>query len=380
MRLNVLGALIAMAWIAPRAAFAQSAVSLYGIIEEGVDYVNNSGGHSLVQLRDGTYAGTYGSRWGLKGTEDLGGGMSVIFRLENGFSLENGQLRQGGLEFGRQAYVGLSDQRFGTVTFGRQYDSVVDYLQEVIFPWGGLFVHGGDIDNTANSFRVNNAIKYASPTIGGLRFGAMYAFSNVNGPGTSTTGMYSAGADYTIGGLTLGAAYFYAKKPGTLFADGDFGPNTQGNAIGNTGPFSYVGQPDNERIMGVAANYVLGKTTVGLDYTNTRFADANGTTHAVTFQNFDAWMNYAITADLILGADYTFTLGNINYNGQQPKYHQAGFIANYSLSKRTSFYLSTVYQRAAGSAPVAVVFNGAVGDPSTTRSQLAARLAMVHKF
>jgi predicted porin len=192
--------------------------------------------------------------------------------------------------------------------------------------------------------------------------------------------MYSLGASYSVGKLNLAAAYFYAKSPGTLFADGDFGPNTTGRSIGATGPFSYVGQPRNERIGGVAGNYTVGKATIGLDYTNTRFADANGTTASVIFQNFDTWIDYALTPAITVGADYTFTLGKINYGGGQPKYHQFGVIGDYSLSKRTDVYVSTAYQRAAGSASSAVIFDGAVADPSTNQGQLAVRLAMVHKF
>jgi predicted porin len=156
--------------MAPCVANAQSAVTLYGALDEGIDYVNNSGGKSLVRMRDGTYDGMYGSRWGLKGEEDLGRGLKALFKLESGFSLENGQSRQGGLLFGRQAYVGLSDQKLGTVTLGRQYDSIVDYIQPVTAAgqFGGPFLHAGDIDNTDNSFRVDNAIKYTSPSFAGL--------------------------------------------------------------------------------------------------------------------------------------------------------------------------------------------------------------------
>lgn len=122
-----------------------------------------------------------GSRWGLKGTEDLGGGLSALFQLENGFNLNNGKLGQGGLEFGRQAFVGLSDAKYGTVTLGRQYDSLVDFLAPTTANgnWAGyLFSHPYDNDNTDNTFRVNNTIKYASPTIAGFQFGGTYSFSN----------------------------------------------------------------------------------------------------------------------------------------------------------------------------------------------------------
>lgn len=135
-------------------AKAQSTVTLYGVIDEGIDYVNNSGGSSLVRMRDGTYDGVYGSRFGLKGSEDLGGGLSAIFKLENGLSTENGQLLQGGLLFGRKAYVGLSHATYGTLTFGRQYDPVVDYVQPVTSGGilGGPITHANDIDNEANAY------------------------------------------------------------------------------------------------------------------------------------------------------------------------------------------------------------------------------------
>lgn len=169
-------------------AFADSSVTLYGVIDQGIDYTNNSGGHSLWHIQDGTYDGVYGSRWGLKGSEDLGSGLSTVFRLESGFSAENGQMRQGGRLFGRQAYAGISDNQFGTVTLGRQYDSVVDYLQPLTAPgvFGGPIVHAGDIDNTDNSFRVDNSIKYTSPNISGLTFGGLYSFTNTNAPGRGT--------------------------------------------------------------------------------------------------------------------------------------------------------------------------------------------------
>src|SRR6202012_2683688 len=105
-------------------AQAQSSVTIYGIIDAGVTHLSNSNGKPVYALTSGVMSG---SRWGFLGSEDLGGGYKAIFRLENGFNVNNGTAAQGGLEFGRQAYVGLGTP-YGTVTFGRQYDSVVDYL------------------------------------------------------------------------------------------------------------------------------------------------------------------------------------------------------------------------------------------------------------
>jgi predicted porin len=373
---------MAVAALMPSLAAAQSSVSLYGVIDEGIDYVNNSGGHALWRMRDGTYDGMYGSRWGLKGEEDLGGGLKALFKLESGFSLENGELRQGGREFGRQAYVGLSKDDLGTVTLGRQYDSVVDYVQPVTAAGqiGGPFVHGGDIDNTDNSFRVNNAIKYTSPSLAGATFGGMYAFTNSNAPGTGTTGMWSVGASYALGGFNAGAAYFYAKNPASLFTDGDFVSNTTGSAIGASGPFSYVGNPSNEQIVGVGVSYTAGGALVGIDYTNTKFDDANGTTSAVTFSNYEVWGTYNVTKNLLVGAAYCFTDGKVDYDDSSPKYHQVSLMTSYSLSKRTTLYAMGAFQQAAGAAKQADIFDFSIADASTTNRQLMFRTGIVHKF
>ncbi|HMC46258.1 MAG TPA: porin, partial [Caballeronia sp.] len=72
-------------------AHAQSSVTLYGVIDEGFDYTNNVNGNKAYEMQSG-YA--QGSRWGLKGGEDLGGGVKAIFTLENGFNLNNGRLGQ----------------------------------------------------------------------------------------------------------------------------------------------------------------------------------------------------------------------------------------------------------------------------------------------
>ena len=152
------------------AAHAQSSVTLYGIVDAGLAYANNVGGHHLYETSAGNLQG---DRWGLRGTEDLGGGLKALFVLENGFNAFSGKLGQGGDEFGRQAYVGVSSQ-FGTVTLGRQYDSVVDYTGalEVGSQWASFYgAHPGDLDNMNNSNRVNNSIKYTSANYSGITFG-----------------------------------------------------------------------------------------------------------------------------------------------------------------------------------------------------------------
>ncbi|VVE55241.1 porin [Pandoraea capi] len=78
-----------------------------------------------------------GTRWGLTGTEDPGGGLQSVFKLENGFDSTNGRLLQGSREFGRQAYVGLTSREWGAVLIGRQYDPPID---QVLPTQGNFFV------------------------------------------------------------------------------------------------------------------------------------------------------------------------------------------------------------------------------------------------
>ena len=109
LRIAAAGAcLSALALAATPVRAASSNVTLYGLIDTGLQYVSNGpGGHSKTGISTGNLSG---SRWGLRGSEDLGDGLSAIFTLENGFDSSNGQTMQGDRLFGRQAYVGLSSR------------------------------------------------------------------------------------------------------------------------------------------------------------------------------------------------------------------------------------------------------------------------------
>ena len=85
MRIKVI-ALASLACIVT-SAHAQSSVTLFGVLDEGFDYTSNVGGNRVYELTSG-YAS--GSRWGLRGVEDLGGGTKAVFQLESGINLSNG--------------------------------------------------------------------------------------------------------------------------------------------------------------------------------------------------------------------------------------------------------------------------------------------------
>jgi len=112
--------------------FAQNSVTLYGIVDDSITYQSsqtslgsNKGGRSNVKMLPGVWAG---SRFGLKGAEDLGGGNKAIFQLESGFNSATGGQQFTNAMFGRQAWVGLTNPAYGTFTAGRQYTSYYTLL------------------------------------------------------------------------------------------------------------------------------------------------------------------------------------------------------------------------------------------------------------
>jgi GBP family porin len=300
------------------AAHAQSSVTLYGLIDAGITYTNNQNGHSNWQATDGA---VNTSRWGLRGSEDLGGGLKAIFTLENGFNVMNGTLRQDGRLFGRQAFVGLASDQFGAVTLGRQYDSVVDYLGPLALTgtqYGGTFTaHPFDNDNLDNSFRVDNSVKFQSANYGGFKFGGLYGFSNAAGE-FSNNRAYSVGGSYNYGGLNVAAAYLQLNNNvGALGAI----TNTAGAVDGDNTLLA-----GRQRTFGAGISYAFGPATAAFVYTQTNLNDfagiaagSAGTSATVPlgatsghFQNFEVNGRYQLTPALSLAAGYTFTQSSID--------------------------------------------------------------------
>jgi predicted porin len=369
------------AWLAAfcASAQAQSSVTLFGLIDGGIDYVNNSGGHAVFQMASGVIQG---SRWGLKGIEDIGGGTRIVFQLENGFNLFNGKLGQGGLGFGRQAWVGATNDNVGTLMMGRMYDPLVDVIQPTTFngQGGAFFSHPSDLDNTDDGFRVNNSIKYVSPRWHGLAAEAMYAFGGVAGSfGRNST--IAAGASLQTGSVYLGAAYFFAKNPATQFPDGNFQPNNPASPdTSATGIMGFVGSPSSMQTIGAGGTYSFSLVQIGADFTNVRFEDANGLPgNLARFNNYEAWAKVFVSPFFIVGGGYTFTEGKISAGDLKPRYNQFNAMLDYFFSKRTDVYLMSTVQHASGGA-MADVYQAFAGNQSSTRTQIVERVGIRHKF
>lgn len=350
MKVKMLAA--ACAALCGSSAFAQSSVTLYGLMDAGITYTNNvvtPAGHGANwQFTSGS---SQGDRWGLKGTEDLGGGLKTVFVLENGYQLSNGALGQGGLMFGRQAYVGLTSP-WGTLTFGRQYDFIGDnfwaYAMGARSPAGLLawslpaYAAGGyNLDNRIWGDWVNNAVKYQSPTIGGFTFGAMYGFGNVAGSvGTNSSTNFMIG--YGQGPFSAAIAYMSIH-----------------NATSDSNSREYAG----------GASYTIGKATLFGNVTDVQLS--GGTKPRAT--TFEAGATYLVRPDISLAAAYQFQ----KRNNDLASANQITASADYLLSKRTDIYL--VAALAHDHAFPAQV-QAALGGPSSSDAQTGVRIGIRHRF
>jgi len=355
-----------------KVAQAQSSVTIYGILDEGVNYISNAqvaqgagrtGGH-VVSMTAGA---KQGSRFGFRGAEDLGGGMKAIFTLENGLDLSSDKAAQGGLLFGRQAFVGLATH-YGAVTLGRQYDSGADYVGgfSAASNWAGnIGAHPGDIDNLNYAYRTNNSIKYSSVTYGGLKFGGTYCFGGVAGD-VSRNQVWSLGAGYNINNFAVGISFVNASSPNLSYfgTTGTAGGATSNN-LGATSVTGVQGNPvfsgyasaHSEQIFAAGSSYTFSGLTVGATYSNIHFSSLGDLQSGpnplryrgtAIFNDAEINVSYFITPALVAGASYNF-LNNSGAGGQQgAKYHQVDMVLDYFLSARTDIYLMGIYQKASG--------------------------------
>ncbi|MFL9915162.1 porin [Paraburkholderia fungorum] len=374
------------------AAHAQSSVTLYGTLDTGIDYVSNqktaSGGKSNWMMESGNLNT---DRWGLRGNEDLGGGLSAIFDLENGFNVDSGKFSNDGDEFGRQAWVGLASKQWGTLTMGRQYDFLVDFVAPLSATGSGfggnIADHPFDNDNLDNDMRMNNAVKFRSATYDGLTVGGAYAFSNAAG-GFSNNRAYSLGAQWAGGPFNLALAYLQVNQPGGV----DQPTNTSGAVSSSDDDATFTAA--RQRVLGAAGRYTFGAATVGLVFTRTMLDDpqqiAQGGAYStlngdlLTFNNYELNARYAITPALSLGGSYTFTDGHFSDDGKSvaPKWNQFMLQADYALSRRTDLYLEGVYQHVSGADGIAVLGNASIYSLAASSSdrQAVVALGVRHRF
>jgi predicted porin len=183
-------------------ALAQTNVTIYGIADAGL--VSESGGPNgrATNVSSGIASG---SRLGFKGKEDLGGGTAAVFTLESGVNMDTGTSGQGGVLFGRQAFVGLTG-RYGAVTLGRQYSPYYKVLRDIGDAFGAVSMAGRSGNLMATNTRTDNMVEYASPVVGGVRADLAYGAGEQAGDSAKNRTL-GASLGYAAGRLTVAAAY-----------------------------------------------------------------------------------------------------------------------------------------------------------------------------
>ena len=187
--------LFTLGLLAAAAGAQAQTVTIYGLIDVAVEHLTHVGAAGSSVTRMPGLTGSLPSRLGLRGSEDLGGGLKAIFTLEQGIGVDSGTLNQGGRSWGRQVFVGLSGD-WGSLTLGRQY-SMLFWSQLDADILGPAAYGSGSLDSYLPNARVDNAIAYRG-SFSGLTVGATYSFGRdaVNaGPSPSGTNCAGENAD-----------------------------------------------------------------------------------------------------------------------------------------------------------------------------------------
>lgn len=298
--------------IASTGAFAQSSVTVYGIVDAALTAyrgVENADGdkHSKIGIDSGIYNG---SRIGFKGTEDLGGGTSAIFNIEAGFLVDDGQSDQSGTLFGRQAIVGLSDESLGELTVGRQY-SVLDDITGYADAFENTYT-GGVGNLVAYDDRVNNSISYSTPSYAGLSARVIYGFGEQAG----------AGSKGSHGGVS-----FTYQNDEAYFSLG-YAKSNYENDADNT-------SKDRSQLM-LGASFDLDVVRLYGLFSNSKEAQKVAGEDALKYQVYSVGVAAPFGPSTVM-----FSVGMLKDKTNGAKDANAKQFAlgyNYTLSKRTSFY------------------------------------------
>lgn len=298
--------LIALAVLAASgAAMAQSSVSLYGVADVWFGSVKaGAPGARTTQtmIQDG---GVTDSRWGLKGSEDLGGGLKANFLLEQGFSVDDGAAASG---FNRQAYVSLSSNSFGEVKLGKvatAYDSVSENTYSAFDSALSAPKH---VFKSWNNYNWNpaNTVAYSTPEFGGISGGVSYSLGEnkdtpVAGRASSVTAL---SAKYEGGPVYVGFAH-QIEKP---------------QAAGDSTKYTLLN-----------ASYDLGVAKVLADYAQYKLG-------AAKTNEYHIGVDVPLASNLVVSGGYAYSKDKDGAVATDEKRNGFGLAVAYILSKRTTAY------------------------------------------
>ena len=357
--------LIAVAVLGATAFSVQAAdVTMYGKVDTGLQFKTNevTKGNQTVTDTD-TFSMENGlnsaSRFGIKGSEDLGNGMKVSFQLENGFKSDSGVFKTDGKLFDRQATVALSSD-FGTLTMGRVGGIGSGAGFDLVYGYGDAFDGGSpNVLGLAKSDRYDNMVTYQTPKFAGLQATVQYSFNedstDKGREGSSAVNRYaSAGLTGNFGALNTVLAYEFQNYQSV--ADG---------ARSEDGHIVYLG---GNYDCGFAKTFVMGQYFKGLKVGSVTglgmLGDIKGDQLDTTLEDeFDADYNkgakgYGLhlgtivpisNGDLTVGAYYVDGTAETSKTGVEERdFDYMGLATKYEyrLSKRTSVYLGAGFYKA----------------------------------
>jgi len=382
MRFKIVAAGLALAFSAGAQAQAQDGVTLYGVIDTGIQYANNIGATKSSSVYFPTLTSSWPSYWGLRGREKLADNLSAVFNLEAGFAPGTGESQQGRL-FGRQAWVGLKGD-WGQVAFGDQYNMLFWALAKPSNVMGPN-AHGfGTLDSYTPNARMNNSVTYRGKWAG-FDFGLAYARGRdtVNGgpavlggnPGASNCGVnYASNTDCRAYSALL--AYDSASWGFSTAYD----VITGSDSPSFTPNFYRLGSGEKDRRIVVSGYARLDVVTVGLTYMNRKSEGAIGVGQGLGDRS-DLWSlgaSWRLTPAVTLDGSVSYMrYGNATESSRSMFYVAR---AKYALSKRTSTYVSVGYMQNKGNANLAAAGGAVNTNPAPGQSQTSVMVGLRHDF
>lgn len=347
---------VAVAAALPAFAQAQSSVTLYGLVDAAIEYSNSNAngtaagaGDSGLRLING---GQTGSRLGVRGVEDLGGGLRAVFTIEHRFSVDTGETGGGNITtlpgvaaagqnnkfWNGQAWVGLQSS-WGQVTAGRQYTPIFwailpnDFTGYLFYNnWAGYSgTTAANVSAVQGPIRLDNSVSYRSPTFGGLTVYATYAFgenltnSVANGANVAGSGdVWGIAAGWQLGGLYIGGGYHSFDQKSFIAAPGT-GLNSVAQAF--------------EDVLVITAGYRFGSFGLSVGYSDINFigTPAFGASPNAETLFMSAFLNLG-PGTIYLNAAQVEASGFSGLRNSDGL--QLGLSYLWPLSKRTSWYVT----------------------------------------
>ncbi|MDE2175111.1 MAG: porin [Betaproteobacteria bacterium] len=340
------------------AAMAADNVQLYGIVDLGVQHLSYDN-TTVNRLGSGIQSG---SRIGLKGTEDLGGGLAAMFQLETGFCANGnntsaytgagqGAQNQAGGSYctsgstfmGRTSMVGLTGG-FGTVALGRMYSPFFN-AAATYDPFGAGLT--GSITNldpgSLDYVRVSQTMAYMTPTFAGFQGTVAYGFGGQ--PGNNSNGRaYNLALTYDNGPISGGVTYLQHNFTSAAYTNGGLstqtGVNTQNLMLDSTARgFTPTDGYFKNKLWNIYGAYDFGVAKLGAYYAQEKFGDGAVMVGGGQNPNLKIW-SLGLTVPVGAGAVLASYGQRKDSNLDNSTVKQVAIGYTYALSKRTNLYTS----------------------------------------